>query len=157
MHGEAIATLQLSTRSLSGLMAHHCMTIVRQCLFDIRGRHAHILLATNVLACLGRSVPDRQSHIQELVCRRPAAFAGFTCALRGAIPKDITMTTGKVKWFNAQKGFGFIQPDDGSQDVFVHVSAVERAGLAGLNEGQAVSFDIQVERGKSAATNLRSA
>ena len=66
------------------------------------------------------------------------------------------MTTGTVKWFNAQKGFGFIQPNDGSQDVFVHVSAVERAGLAGLNEGQTISFDIEIERGKTAATNLRS-
>jgi CspA family cold shock protein len=65
------------------------------------------------------------------------------------------MATGKVKWFNAQKGFGFIQPDDGSKDVFVHISAVERAGLAGLNEGQAVSFDLQSERGKTAAGNLK--
>ena len=65
------------------------------------------------------------------------------------------MATGKVKWFNAQKGFGFIQPDDGSKDVFVHISAVERAGLAGLNEGQKVSYDLQSERGKTAAGNLK--
>lgn len=65
------------------------------------------------------------------------------------------MQTGTVKWFNAQKGFGFIQPDDGSKDVFVHISAVERAGLSGLNEGQALSFDIQQERGKSSAGNLK--
>jgi CspA family cold shock protein len=67
------------------------------------------------------------------------------------------MTRGTVKWFNSQKGFGFIQPDDGSKDVFVHISAVERAGMNGLNEGQKVSFDVVTERGKSAAANLRTA
>ncbi|MBS0240305.1 MAG: cold-shock protein [Proteobacteria bacterium] len=67
------------------------------------------------------------------------------------------MPTGTVKWFNGQKGFGFIQPDDGGNDVFVHVSAVERAGLRGLNEGQKVSFDVVADRrsGKSSADNLR--
>jgi CspA family cold shock protein len=67
------------------------------------------------------------------------------------------MTTGTVKWFNTQKGYGFIQPDDGGKDVFVHISAVERAGLSGLAEGQKVSFDVVADRrtGKSAADNLR--
>jgi CspA family cold shock protein len=65
------------------------------------------------------------------------------------------MASGKVKWFNAQKGFGFIQPDNGGKDVFVHISAVERAGLKGLNDGQAVSYDVQEERGKAAAANLK--
>jgi cold shock protein len=67
------------------------------------------------------------------------------------------MTHGTVKWFNGQKGFGFIQPDDGSKDVFVHVSAVERAGMRGLNEGQKISFDLVTDRksGKSSAENLR--
>ena len=65
------------------------------------------------------------------------------------------MATGTVKWFNSQKGFGFIQPSDGSKDVFVHISAVERAGLNGLNEGQKVSFDVLTERGKQAAGNLK--
>ena len=65
------------------------------------------------------------------------------------------MATGTVKWFNAQKGLGFIQPADGSKDVFVHISAVERAGLTGLNEGQKVSFDVISERGKQAAGNLK--
>ncbi|MBL8836925.1 MAG: cold-shock protein [Alphaproteobacteria bacterium] len=64
------------------------------------------------------------------------------------------MATGTVKWFNAQKGFGFIQPSDGSKDVFVHISAVERAGLQGLREGQKISFEVTTERGKQAATNL---
>ena len=67
------------------------------------------------------------------------------------------MTQGTVKWFNGQKGFGFIQPDDGSKDVFVHISAVERAGMHGLNEGQKVSYDVVADRksGKSSAENLR--
>ena len=67
------------------------------------------------------------------------------------------MSSGTVKWFNSQKGFGFIQPDDGSKDVFVHISAVERAGLNTLNEGQKVSFDVVTDRkrGKSSAENLR--
>jgi CspA family cold shock protein len=69
------------------------------------------------------------------------------------------MNTGTVKWFNSQKGFGFIAPEDGGKDVFVHISAVERAGLNSLNEGQKVSFDIVADRrtGKSAAENLRAA
>jgi CspA family cold shock protein len=67
------------------------------------------------------------------------------------------MAQGTVKWFNSQKGFGFIQPDGGSADVFVHVSAVEAAGLRTLNEGQKVSFDIVTERGRSAAANLKAA
>ncbi len=62
---------------------------------------------------------------------------------------------GTVKWFNSQKGFGFIQPDNGGQDVFVHISAVERAGLRSLNEGQKVSFEVTEEKGKKSATNLQ--
>lgn len=64
------------------------------------------------------------------------------------------MATGTVKWFNPVKGFGFIQPDQGMSDVFVHMSAVERAGLRGLNEGQRVSYDTATEKGKVSATNL---
>jgi len=69
------------------------------------------------------------------------------------------MSTGTVKWFNIQKGFGFIQPDGGGKDVFVHISAVERAGLSSLNEGQKVTFDLVADRrtGKSSADNLRAA
>ncbi len=66
------------------------------------------------------------------------------------------MQTGTVKWFNTTKGYGFIQPDEGGQDVFVHISAVERAGLRGLNEGQKVSYEIVADRrtGKSSADKL---
>ena len=67
------------------------------------------------------------------------------------------MAVGTVKWFNAQKGYGFIQPDDGSKDVFVHISAVESAGMRGLAEGQKVSFDLATDQGKTSATNLASA
>ena len=67
------------------------------------------------------------------------------------------MATGAVKFFNTQKGFGFIRPDDGSPDVFVHVSAVQRAGMQSLNEGQKLSYDVVSERGKSAASNLQEA
>lgn len=65
------------------------------------------------------------------------------------------MATGMVKWFNATKGFGFIQPDGGGKDVFVHISAVEKAGLSSLNEGAKVSYEIISDRGKESAGNLR--
>jgi CspA family cold shock protein len=66
------------------------------------------------------------------------------------------MSSGTVKWFNSTKGFGFIQPEDGSADVFVHISAVERAGIAGLNEGQKLSYELERGKtGKMAAVNLR--
>lgn len=67
------------------------------------------------------------------------------------------MATGTVKWFNATKGYGFIQPDEGGKDVFVHISAVERSGLGKLNEGQRISYDLATERGKTSAANLQSA
>ena len=65
------------------------------------------------------------------------------------------MPTGTVKWFNSTKGYGFIAPDNGGKDVFVHISAVEKAGLSSLNEGQRVSFELTEERGKTAAVNLK--
>jgi CspA family cold shock protein len=68
------------------------------------------------------------------------------------------MTTGTVKWFNTQKGYGFIQPDDGSKDVFVHISAVEASGLEQLNEGQKVRFSVEPDRkGKTSAVNIQPA
>ena len=65
------------------------------------------------------------------------------------------MATGTVKWFNAQKGFGFIQPEDGGKDVFVHITAVQAAGLTGLDENQRVTYEVVAERGTQAAANLR--
>jgi CspA family cold shock protein len=67
------------------------------------------------------------------------------------------MATGTVKWFNATKGFGFIVPEDGGKDVFVHITAVQKAGMNGLDEGQKLSYEVVMERGKAAATNLRPA
>jgi cold shock protein len=71
--------------------------------------------------------------------------------------KEVPMTTGTVKFYNGQKGYGFIQPDNGGKDVFVHATALERAGIRNLVEGQKVSFDIEEDRrtGKSSASNLR--
>lgn len=70
--------------------------------------------------------------------------------------KERLMATGKVKWFNTVKGFGFIEPDDGSSDAFVHISAVQKAGLSGLREGQAVEYElVPGQRGRSSAENLR--
>ena len=85
-----------------------------------------------------------------------AQLNGIACWSREhALEKK--MATGTVKWFNGQKGFGFIQPNDGGNDVFVHISAVERAGLSSLAEGQRVSYEVKVDprRGKSSAENLR--
>ncbi len=69
----------------------------------------------------------------------------------------VCMAQGTVKWFNSQKGFGFIQPDDGGKDVFVHISAVERAGMSNLHEGQKISYELVADRktGKSSADQLR--
>jgi CspA family cold shock protein len=69
------------------------------------------------------------------------------------------VATGTVKWFNETKGYGFITPDQGGQDVFVHISAVERSGMRGLNEGQKISYDLEADRktGKSSAVNLKTA
>jgi cold shock protein len=71
--------------------------------------------------------------------------------------EEFVLNTGTVKWFNATKGFGFIQPDNGGPDAFVHISAVERAGMAGLNEGQKVSYELVADRrtGKKSADNLK--
>jgi CspA family cold shock protein len=80
------------------------------------------------------------------------AHAIYPCAAKG-----LSMSTGTVKWFNSAKGYGFITPDAGGNDVFVHISAVERAGLTGLNDGQKVSYELATDRrsGKTSAENLR--
>jgi CspA family cold shock protein len=75
----------------------------------------------------------------------------------GVFKRRPDMATGTVKFFNSQKGFGFIQPQDGGADVFVHISAVERAGMSNLNEGQKLTYDVVSERGKLAAANLQNA
>ena len=96
---------------------------------------------------------DIPQNLDEPTAGRPVVFYPYVTKRKGPMNK------GTVKWFNNQKGFGFIQPDDGGNDVFVHISAVERAGLGTLNEGQKVSFEVVANRrtGKSAAENLRAA
>jgi CspA family cold shock protein len=71
--------------------------------------------------------------------------------------KENFMATGTVKWFNPTKGYGFIEPEEGGKDVFVHISAVERAGMSSLHEGQKVNFELQTDKGKTSATNLSEA
>ncbi len=75
----------------------------------------------------------------------------------GETLKDSRMAIGTVKWFNTTKGYGFIVPSDGGKDVFVHITAVQAAGMRSLNEGQTLNYDVEMERGKAAATNLRAA
>lgn len=87
-------------------------------------------------------------------CRRPKRGE---LAYNAERERNYPMATGTVKFFNTQKGYGFIQPDDGSKDVFVHITAVEKAGMRSLVEGQKISFEIVTERGKQAAGNLQPA
>jgi CspA family cold shock protein len=106
--------------------------------FRRRARFRHFLQKSN-LAALARSSVRARTRVHR--------------------EKRKYMNTGTVKWFNNQKGFGFIQPTNGGNDVFVHISAVERAGMSTLNEGQKISYDIVADRrsGKSSADNLRAA
>jgi cold shock protein len=106
------------------------------------------------------ALPDIRVRVHS--SKTPDAMHGYRIAKmvfafwrRPKLRKGPTMATGSVKWFNAAKGFGFIQPDAGGGDVFVHISAVEKAGLNGLNDGQKISFDVVAERGKNAAANLQ--
>jgi CspA family cold shock protein len=86
-----------------------------------------------------------------------SAFARWArdCGHIRALYKETVMATGTVKWFNPTKGYGFIQPQGGGKDVFVHISAVEKAGLSTLNEGQQVSYEVVANRGKTSAENLK--
>ncbi len=86
----------------------------------------------------------------------PGDPAGLRRAPNACQGDKSVMATGTVKWFNATKGFGFIQPDDGGKDVFVHISAVEKAGMRGLDEGQKLNYEETEERGKNAAVDLKS-
>ena len=88
----------------------------------------------------------------------PECKSNSACNVRAAVSMESMMAVGTVKWFNSQKGFGFIQPDDGSKDVFVHISAVERAGMGTLNEGQKLSFELERgQQGKTSAVSLQAA
>ena len=114
------------------------------------------------------NAPVRSMHMRRRCLNPAAAFSwGFTWAGPFFRPISVTIlvcfesmgridvATGTVKWFNATKGYGFIQPDNGGKDVFVHISAVEKAGLSSLNEGAKVSYEEMSNRGKTSAENLR--
>src|ERR1700730_5280763 len=124
--------------------------------FEVSAALAYIARATRFSVCLatlpflGCSASSQNSDDPT----RDVRAIGFS---QGVQRKEATMATGTVKFFNTQKGFGFIQPSDGSKDVFVHISAVERAGMRTLGEGQKVSYDVVTERGKQAAGNLQAA
>jgi CspA family cold shock protein len=121
-----------------GLLKHAFLAL--SCRRPRKGRHKPLLKNSTV------SIPKRRIRF------------GATQLEPKFTLKDIaSMATGTVKFFNTQKGFGFIAPSDGSRDVFVHISAVERAGMSTLNEGQRVSYDVITERGKQAAGNLQNA
>jgi cold shock protein len=85
----------------------------------------------------------------------PVVYTCRTLLCGAKTESDAAMPTGTVKWFNTTKGFGFIMPQDGGKDVFVHITAVQAAGLRGLDENQKVSYEVVMERGKAAATNLK--
>src|SRR5215207_5278619 len=103
------------------------------------------------IADLENTIAAVLALIEEL---RPSSGAAL---MPPAVKGHPTMATGTVKWFNEQKGYGFIQPDQGGKDVFVHISAVERSGLGSLRDGQKVSYDVEADRrsGKESAANLR--
>ena len=96
--------------------------------------------------------------LEEQVATSTSSSPGHA-SMHAADDRDIPMATGTVKWFNETKGYGFVQPDDGGKDVFVHISAVERAGMRNLIEGQKISYDVEADRrsGKESAANLKSA
>jgi len=123
--------------------AIECATINYRISFSVR------LLSPLVL----RIEPEPASTLSEFLIPRPYWARG------NMHPMVITMTTGTVKWFNSAKGFGFIQPDNGGPDVFVHISAVERAGMVSLNEGQKLGYELERDQrsGKTSAGQLQSA
>jgi len=122
-----------------------------------RGRSLIFGLVLVALACCS-SLAELPFKTRELGHPRRRIPAGGNDAFFAlALEKDSPVATGTVKFFNTTKGFGFIQPSDGGKDVFVHISAVERAGLGTLREGDKISYDVVNERGKDAASNLRSA
>jgi cold shock protein len=106
-----------------------------------------------------RRIADLENTIAAVLALMEEREGVGEALMHPAVKGHPTMATGTVKWFNEQKGYGFIQPDEGGKDVFVHISAVERSGMRGLAEGQKVSYELEADRrsGKESATNLRAA
>src|SRR5271156_4976589 len=104
-----------------------------------------------------RAAWAREAPTATIAKGRRLAMSGGSARFVGQSERSVTMATGTVKWFNATKGFGFIQPDAGGPDVFVHISAVERAGIRDLNEGQKIAYENVADKrtGKSSADNLK--
>src|SRR5690606_42126087 len=125
----------------------------------LRARFRVRKVGSNIAAdrnCLGIHCRLLTSLSDNSIAIRTRSPTGFT---NSRLQRDMIMATGTVKWFNGQKGYGFIQPDEGGADVFVHISAVQRSGLNGLDEGQKVNYEIVKDKrtGKSAADNLTTA
>ena len=112
------------------------------------------LIGASVSGVMGGAGPEAGGFVRMVI---EAAFFLFGVLVWHGVANSIgaDMPKGTVKWFNSQKGYGFIQPQGGSKDVFVHISAVERAGLSSLNEGQVVEYEEVSNRGKTSAENLR--
>ncbi len=104
-----------------------------------------------------RRIADLENTIAAVLALMEEREGAGEALMPPAVKGHPTMATGTVKWFNEQKGYGFIQPDQGGKDVFVHISAVERSGLSGLAEGMKVSYEVQADRrtGKESAANLK--
>jgi CspA family cold shock protein len=107
------------------------------------------------LALLGVACVSPGGLLQDTANLRRRPHDGRAAPVAFEHLKESMMATGTVKWFNPTKGYGFIQPQGGGKDVFVHISAVERAGLSSLNEGQTVEYEIVSNRGKESADNLK--
>ena len=107
-----------------------------------------------MVPALTQKIPVASTRMRRQAVARPGAAPQAAPGRVVCVTEEITMAVGTVKWFNATKGYGFIQPADGGADVFVHVTAVQRAGLHSLAEGQRIRFEVVRDRGKLAADNL---
>lgn len=157
--GGADIFVHISAVERSGLSA---LNDGDQVLFEVEQDRRSGKLAAVDLQVTGSAPPSARGPSRGDAPRRgfdrpPRAGGGYGQSAERQPRQSVGSGSGVVKWFNSSKGFGFIQPNDGGGDVFVHISAVERAGLNGLQDGQAVSYDLEQDRrtGKSSATNLR--
>lgn len=126
------------------------------CRADILEPTFYSTFTTTAGLCLaGRRSITLAAEMKKVQLASAMALSAIVATRSRTWTQEMMMATGTVKWFNPTKGYGFIQPQGGGQDVFVHISAVERAGLSTLNEGQHVEYEIVSNRGKSSAENLK--